>query len=88
MITDQILIFSFTLFLISSMYLWIRLLDQEAEGCWKWMKPPPASKKPVNVLDPEERKLMKEAMDAARSSTLREQLLKGSAVQLIINFCK
>ncbi|KAH0912694.1 hypothetical protein HID58_036015 [Brassica napus] len=73
----------------------------EAEGCWKWMKPPPASKKPVNVLDPEERKLMKEAMDAARSSTLREQLLKGFSCQICLqvmnfpvttpcahNFCK
>lgn len=81
MITDQISIF-FTLFVISSMYLWIRLLDQEAEGCWKWMKPPPASKQPVHVLDPEERKLMKKAMKVARASTLREQLLKGSNLQL------
>ncbi|KAJ4890635.1 E3 ubiquitin-protein ligase ORTHRUS 2 [Raphanus sativus] len=49
----------------------------EAEGRWKWMKPPPASKKPVSVLDPEERKMMKKAMKAAHSNTLREKILKG-----------
>lgn len=64
------------------MYLWIRLLDQEAEGRWKWMKPPPASKNPVSVLDPEERKMMKKAMKAAHSNTLREKILKGSPVLL------
>ncbi|KAL0700930.1 hypothetical protein Bca4012_057052 [Brassica carinata] len=48
----------------------------EGESCWKWMKPPPASLKAVNVLDPEERKSMKRAIKAAHSNTVREKLLK------------
>ncbi|CAH8386865.1 unnamed protein product [Eruca vesicaria subsp. sativa] len=48
----------------------------EGDGCWKWMKPPPASLKAVNVLDPEERKSMKRAIKAAHSNTVREKLLK------------
>lgn len=46
------------------------------------MKPPPASLKAVNVLDPEERKSMKRAIKAAHSNTVREKLLKGLTVQL------
>ncbi|XP_013587843.1 PREDICTED: E3 ubiquitin-protein ligase ORTHRUS 2-like [Brassica oleracea var. oleracea] len=48
----------------------------EGEACWKWMKPPPASLKAVNVLDPEERKTMKRAIKAAHSNSVREKLLK------------
>ncbi|KAL0886040.1 hypothetical protein Bca101_010023 [Brassica carinata] len=54
----------------------------EADGRWKWMKPPPASKMPVNVLDAKERKIMQKAMKAAHSNTLREKLLKGFNCQI------
>ncbi|CAH8384502.1 unnamed protein product [Eruca vesicaria subsp. sativa] len=47
----------------------------EVEGRWKWMKPPPASKQPLNILDPEERKLMRKAMKEA-------QFLKGFSCQI------
>ncbi|KFK40520.1 hypothetical protein AALP_AA2G006400 [Arabis alpina] len=54
----------------------------EREGQWKWMKAPPASRMPVNVLDPEERKTMRKAIKAARSNTVREKLLKEFRCQL------
>ncbi|KAF8086101.1 hypothetical protein N665_0635s0031 [Sinapis alba] len=61
----------------------------EVEGRWTWMKPPPASKKPVIVLDPEGRKITKKAMKAAHPNTLREKLLKGFNCQIcrqVMNF--
>ncbi|ESQ46164.1 hypothetical protein EUTSA_v10000657mg [Eutrema salsugineum] len=48
----------------------------EADGRWKWVKSPPASRKAVNSLDPAERKIMKGAIRAARNKTTREKLLK------------
>ncbi|VVA98079.1 unnamed protein product [Arabis nemorensis] len=54
----------------------------EGEGQWKWMKPPPASKKAVNVLDPEERKTMRKAIKAAHSNTVRDKLLKEFSCQI------
>ncbi|CAN8270248.1 unnamed protein product [Cochlearia groenlandica] len=54
----------------------------EGEGRWRWMKPPPASKKSVNVLDPEERKTMRKAIKAAHSNTVREKLLKEFSCQI------
>jgi E3 ubiquitin-protein ligase UHRF1 len=54
----------------------------EGEGCWKWMKPPPASKKSVNVLAPEERKNLRKAIKAAHSNTMRARLLKEFKCQI------
>ncbi|KAG5380372.1 hypothetical protein IGI04_028214 [Brassica rapa subsp. trilocularis] len=48
----------------------------EGEGCWKWMKPPPASLKAVNVLDPEERKTMKRAIKAAHSNSVNREVME------------
>jgi len=51
------------------------------------MKPPPASKKAVkNVLDPEERKLLREAIKSANPNTMRARLLKGQCVQEVKMF--
>lgn len=50
------------------------------------MKPPPASLKAVNVLDPEERKTMKRAIKAAHSNSVREKLLKGLSLCLAFAF--
>ncbi|CAA7017911.1 unnamed protein product [Microthlaspi erraticum] len=46
----------------------------ESEGSWKWMKPPPASRKAVEALAPEERK--KKAIMVAQNFTMRDKLLK------------
>ncbi|ESQ46580.1 hypothetical protein EUTSA_v10000084mg [Eutrema salsugineum] len=54
----------------------------EAESRWTWMKPPPASRKAVNVLDPEEKKRMRTAIKAAHSNTVREKLLKEFSCQI------
>ncbi|CAH8256582.1 unnamed protein product [Arabidopsis lyrata] len=54
----------------------------EAEGSWRWMKPPPASKKSVNVLDPEERKTLRKVIKAAHSNTMRAKLLKEFKCQI------
>ncbi|KAG7588395.1 RING-type zinc-finger LisH dimerization motif [Arabidopsis suecica] len=55
----------------------------EGEGRWRWMKPPPASRKAVNnVKDPEERKFLRKAMTSARSNTMRARLLKEFKCQI------
>ncbi|AEE33468.1 zinc finger (C3HC4-type RING finger) family protein [Arabidopsis thaliana] len=55
----------------------------EGEDRWRWMKPPPASKKAVkNVLDPEERKLLREAIKSANPNTMRARLLKEFKCQI------
>jgi len=51
------------------------------------MKPPPASKKSVNVLAPEERKNLRKAIKAAHSNTMRARLLKGQCVQILYLCC-
>ncbi|XP_007036699.2 PREDICTED: E3 ubiquitin-protein ligase ORTHRUS 2 [Theobroma cacao] len=48
----------------------------EEDSCWKWKKPPPPSKKPVNAADLEERKRARKAIRQARNTTVRERLLK------------
>ncbi|EOA33735.1 hypothetical protein CARUB_v10019928mg [Capsella rubella] len=54
----------------------------EGKGKWEWIKPPPASKKSVNVLDPEERKSLRKAIKAAHSNTVRARLLKEFKCQI------
>ncbi|CAE5960487.1 unnamed protein product [Arabidopsis arenosa] len=55
----------------------------EGEGRWRWMKPPPASRKPVNnVKDPEERKILRKAMTSTHSNTMRARLLKEFKCQI------
>ncbi|GLT63525.1 hypothetical protein SLA2020_360840 [Shorea laevis] len=48
----------------------------EEDGRWKWKKPPPLSKKPVNTGDPEDRKTSLKAIRKARNFSIREKLLK------------
>ncbi|CAN8321824.1 unnamed protein product [Cochlearia groenlandica] len=54
----------------------------EAEGRWKWMKTPPASRRAVNALNPEERKTMRKAIKASQNNTIREKLLKEFSCQI------
>ncbi|KAM5573716.1 E3 ubiquitin-protein ligase ORTHRUS 2 [Rosa sericea] len=49
---------------------------EEKDGCWKWIKAPPISKKPVQTLDPADRKRSRKAMRKAQNMTVRERLLK------------
>ncbi|KAL6176123.1 hypothetical protein ACLB2K_052759 [Fragaria x ananassa] len=46
------------------------------DGCWKWIKAPPMSKKPVQTLDPADRKRSRTAIRRAQNMTVRERLLK------------
>ncbi|GAV82875.1 YDG_SRA domain-containing protein/zf-C3HC4_2 domain-containing protein [Cephalotus follicularis] len=46
------------------------------EGCWKWKKPPPLSKKPVGATNPEDRKRSRKAIRQAQNTSVREKLLK------------
>lgn len=50
---------------------------QEEEACWKWKKPPPVSKKPVNTGNPEDTKRARRAIRQTQNVTVREKLLKG-----------
>ncbi|KAG1370212.1 E3 ubiquitin-protein ligase ORTHRUS 2 [Cocos nucifera] len=50
--------------------------DYDEEFGWKWMKPPPISKKPVSAVNPEERKIVKQAIRHAQTTSVRERLLK------------
>ncbi|XP_038989370.1 E3 ubiquitin-protein ligase ORTHRUS 2-like [Phoenix dactylifera] len=50
--------------------------DYVEEFGWKWMKPPPISKKPVTAVNPEESKRVKRAIRHAQSISVREKLLK------------
>ncbi|MBA0862619.1 hypothetical protein Goshw_010819 [Gossypium schwendimanii] len=48
----------------------------EEDNRWRWKKPPPPSKKPVNAADLEERKRARKAIRQAHTTTVRERLLK------------
>ncbi|XWS60898.1 hypothetical protein CRYUN_Cryun07bG0077500 [Craigia yunnanensis] len=48
----------------------------EEDSRWKWKKPPPPSKKPVNAADLEERKRARKAIRQAHNTSIRERLLK------------
>ncbi|CAA7045878.1 unnamed protein product [Microthlaspi erraticum] len=52
----------------------------ESDGRWKWMKPPPASQKALNALDPNERKSVRKARSSTQ--TVREKLLKEFSCQI------
>ncbi|CAA7045876.1 unnamed protein product [Microthlaspi erraticum] len=52
----------------------------ESDGRWKWMKPPPASQKALNALDPNERKSLRKARSSTQ--TVREKLLKEFSCQI------
>ncbi|XP_010534227.1 PREDICTED: E3 ubiquitin-protein ligase ORTHRUS 2-like [Tarenaya hassleriana] len=54
----------------------------KADRRWKWMKPPPASRKSVNAMDPEERKRVRKAMKEAHSNNVRDKLLKEFSCQI------
>lgn len=56
----------------------VHLLDQESDGRWKWIKPPPASKQALKALGPKERKRVRKA----QSNTMRVKLVKGLSLQL------
>ncbi|PPR86207.1 hypothetical protein GOBAR_AA34486 [Gossypium barbadense] len=52
----------------------------EEDNRWRWKKPPPPSKKPVNAADLEERKRARKAIRQAHTTTVRERLLKGCSL--------
>ncbi|KAM0936010.1 putative [histone H3]-lysine(4) N-trimethyltransferase chromatin regulator PHD family [Dioscorea sansibarensis] len=50
--------------------------DFDEEHGWKWMKPPPVSRRPVVTGNPEDRKRAKKAIRLAQNNTFRERLFK------------
>ncbi|RZC59487.1 hypothetical protein C5167_006790 [Papaver somniferum] len=48
----------------------------EEEGCWKWKRSPPLSRKPMDSENPEDRKRARRAIKQAKNLTVREKLLK------------
>ncbi|XP_058771298.1 E3 ubiquitin-protein ligase ORTHRUS 2-like isoform X1 [Vicia villosa] len=50
----------------------------EEKGCWLWKKPPPLSKKPVNIVDPIDETKIKFDVEKARrvSLKIKDRLLK------------
>ncbi|KAL4346957.1 hypothetical protein GQ457_17G026380 [Hibiscus cannabinus] len=48
----------------------------EEDNHWKWKKPPPPSKKSMDLADPEERKRARKAIKQARTTSVTERLLK------------
>jgi E3 ubiquitin-protein ligase UHRF1 len=52
---------------------------QEEKGCWLWKKPPPLSKKPVNIVDPVDGSKIKVVRPKAKkvSFKIKDRLLKG-----------
>lgn len=70
-----------SMFSIGSLYI-INLYDfesQEEEGCWKWKKPPPASKKRVSEKCSQDRQQEGKAVTVrkAQNNSLKEMVLKG-----------
>lgn len=53
---------------------------QEEKGCWLWKKPPPLSKKPMNVVDPFDPTKIKVVKPKAQkvSFKIKDRLLKGT----------
>ncbi|KAJ0988731.1 hypothetical protein J5N97_007087 [Dioscorea zingiberensis] len=49
--------------------------DFDEEHGWKWMKPPPASRRSVVTGNPEDRKRARKAIRLAQNNTFRERLL-------------
>ncbi|KAF8408512.1 hypothetical protein HHK36_007668 [Tetracentron sinense] len=73
----------------------------EEEGCWKWKKLPPLSRKSVDTGNPEDRKRARRVIRQAQNMSVREKLLKefsclicGKVMTLPLttpcghNFCK
>ncbi|XP_039123785.1 E3 ubiquitin-protein ligase ORTHRUS 2-like isoform X2 [Dioscorea cayenensis subsp. rotundata] len=50
--------------------------DFDEKHGWKWMKPPPVSRKPVVTGNPEDTKKVKKAIRLAQNNTFRERLFK------------
>ncbi|XP_073014032.1 E3 ubiquitin-protein ligase ORTHRUS 2-like [Typha latifolia] len=50
--------------------------DYEEEDGWKWMKPPPVSRKPVITGNPDDQKRARKAVRLAQNTSVREKLLK------------
>jgi E3 ubiquitin-protein ligase UHRF1 len=52
---------------------------QEEKGCWLWKKPPPLSKKPMNVVDPIDPTKIQIVRPKAKkvSFKIKDRLLKG-----------
>ncbi|KAF9619756.1 hypothetical protein IFM89_009098 [Coptis chinensis] len=48
----------------------------EEDNRWKWKKPPPSSKRPVNTVNPEDVKRARKAIKNAHNLSVREKLLK------------
>ncbi|KAK8692673.1 hypothetical protein V6N13_070280 [Hibiscus sabdariffa] len=55
---------------------------EEEDSRWKWKKPPPPSKKPVNAADLEERKRARKLIRRAHNTSIRERLLKEFSCQI------
>ncbi|KAL6177710.1 hypothetical protein ACLB2K_049234 [Fragaria x ananassa] len=49
---------------------------KEKDGCWKWKKSPPISKKTVQTLDPDDQKRSRRGRRNTRDITVRERLLR------------
>lgn len=49
---------------------------QEEKGCWLWKKPPPQSKKPVDIINPIDGTKIR-VKRKAKEVTVKERLLKG-----------
>lgn len=60
-------------------YQYLHLYKFQAEkGCWLWRKPPPPSKKPVNMDPIDETKIKADVAKARRVSLkINDKLLKG-----------
>ncbi|ONI07807.1 hypothetical protein PRUPE_5G140900 [Prunus persica] len=54
----------------------------EKDGCWTWKKPAPVSKKPVQALNPDDRKRSRKAIRKAHNTTVRDRLLKEFSCQI------
>lgn len=70
-----------SMFSIGSLYI-INLYDfesQEEDGCWKWKKPPPRSKKRVseNCSQDRQQEGKVQAVRKAQNNSLKEMVLKG-----------
>ncbi|WCJ42045.1 Zinc finger (C3HC4-type RING finger) family protein [Euphorbia peplus] len=54
----------------------------EQDACWKWMIPPPLSRKPVDTGKPEDRKRSRTAIRKAQNMNVRQKLLKEFSCQI------
>jgi len=86
--TRQMLFFSNFSVKICKVYQYLNSYKfQEEKDCWLWKKPPPLSKKPVNIVDPIDGVKIEDVSSEEKNMSFKinDRLLKGIRSLVIIS---